>query len=257
MNVNGICVPDPIEALAPGEAHLWYAWTERSCTPARLALYQSLLVDEEIARMERFRFDHLKQEYLLTRALCRLTLSRYVDVPPKAWRFGANEFGRPQIVAPLAFESLRFNLSNVPSLAACLVARDIEAGVDVEETDRSEEVLDLVDRYFSESELLALRALPQSRQRRRFFELWTLKESYIKARGMGLSIPLEQFSFELEQAAPIRIGFSSVLLDVASDWQFQLIEPSNHHLMAVSLRRGDGPDFRIKVTETIPGYDAA
>jgi 4'-phosphopantetheinyl transferase len=73
---------------------------------------------------------------------------------------------------------------------------------------------------------------------------------------MGLSIPLEQFSFELDQAPPIRIGFSPLLPDAASDWQFQMIEPGNRHLIAVSLRRGRGPDVRITVTETIPGCDA-
>ena len=250
-------------ALASGEAHVWYAWTERCCAPARLAWYRSLLSDDERVRLERFAFEHLKHEYLLTRALCRLTLSRYAEVSPAAWRFRANEFGRPQIVGSEASLPLRFNLSNARTLVACVVARDIEVGVDVEEIDRGGELVDIADRHFSEFELRALRALPSSRQNRRFFELWTLKESYIKARSLGLSIPLDQFSFtldpvsEVEKQLPIRISFSPSLGDNAKDWQFQLFAPSERHLMAVSLRRGDGPDLRVRVMETIPGAGIA
>ncbi|MBB6243709.1 4'-phosphopantetheinyl transferase superfamily protein [Rhodanobacter sp. MP1X3] len=245
--------PGDLIALASGEAHLWYAWTEKCCTPRRLARYRSLLSEQEHQRLECFRFDHIKREYLLTRALCRFTLSRYANVSPSAWQFRTNEFGRPEIASPDAPPSLRFNLANATSLVACLVAFDIDAGVDVEETNREGEVTDLVDRYFSQSEVRALRALPLPEQRRRFFQLWTLKESYIKARGMGLSIPLEQFSFELDEPPPIRISFDPVLEDVATDWQFQTFAPSVDLLMAVGLRRGNVPDLRISVAETIPG----
>jgi 4'-phosphopantetheinyl transferase len=240
---------------------VWYAWTERCCTPARLAWYQSLLSGDERLRLDRFAFEHLKHEYLLTRALCRTTLSRYADVLPAAWSFRANTYGRPQIVDCEASLSLRFNLSNARTLVACIVARDIEVGVDVEEVDRGGEVLNLADHYFSDFELRALRALPSSQQNRRFFELWTLKESYIKARGMGLSIPLDQFSIALDAVPaadmqrPISVSFSARIADTANDWQFRLFAPSDRHLMAVSLRRGDVPHLRVRVMETIPGAD--
>ena len=81
-------------------------------------------------------------------------------------------------------------------------------GVDVEDTERSGETVEIADQFFSPLEAAALRALPADRQRARFFDYWTLKEAYIKARGMGLAIPLEQFSFLLDDwPAPIRVAF--------------------------------------------------
>lgn len=237
--------------LAPDEAQVWYCWTDECLMDGRAELYRSLLSAEESARLERFRFEHLKREFLVTRALCRLTLSRYSAVHPAAWRFAANHYGRPEIDMPGLDLPLRFNLSNARSLVACVVTRTADAGVDVEEVDRPGETVAIADQYFSSSEVAGLRRLPAARQRQRFFELWTLKESYIKARGMGLSIPLEQFSFDLDQA--ICISFDSGLQDRADDWHFELHCPSGRHVLAVGLRRGSSHAARVRVRHTVPG----
>lgn len=237
--------------LRADEAHVWYAWTAACNTPALHAYYRSLLSEEERARLERFAFDYLKLEYLVTRALCRTVLSAYAQVPPASWRFVANQYGRPEIAAQAAPGRLRFNLSNARSLVACVVTLEVDAGIDVEEIDRGGATVSIADRYFSPTELQALHALPAQRRRRRFFELWTLKESYIKARGMGLSIPLDQFSFLLDELS-IRIAFDPRLDDSAAAWQFRLYRPSDVHLMAVGIRRMGQPDFRISLREVVP-----
>jgi 4'-phosphopantetheinyl transferase len=212
--------------------------------------YRSLLTQAELARLARYAFDHLKVEYLITRALCRTVLSAYREVPPQDWSFVANEYGRPEISTP-GIEGLRFNLSNARSLVACVVTRTADAGVDVEEIERRGDPVAIADRYFSAQELQALNALPPERRRHRFFELWTLKESYIKARGMGLSIPLDQFSLLVDER-PIRIAFDPRLGDRAEDWQFELASLSEQHLLAVGIRRGAHPDFKISLREVVP-----
>src|SRR6185295_18612851 len=121
---------------------------------------------------------------------CRTTLSHYAAVDPTAWQFARNRRGRPEISGPLGVAPLRFNLSNTAGLIACLVTLGVDVGVDVEDTHRRGETVRIANRFFSASEVAALEALPPERQRQRFFEYWTLKESYIKARGMGLAIPL-------------------------------------------------------------------
>jgi 4'-phosphopantetheinyl transferase len=249
--MHAVEIPAPRLALPAGEAHVWYAWTTACNEPGLLAYYRSLLTEAERARLERFVFDYLKLEYLVTRALCRTVLSAYADVPPAGWRFGANAYGRPEIAVPAAPQRLRFNLSNARSLVACVVTDEVDAGIDVEDLHRRGETVSIADHYFSPSELRTLRSLSPERQRYRFFELWTLKESYIKARGMGLSIPLDQFSFQPEET-PIRIAFDPRLADVPSDWQFQLYRPGEHHLMALSIRRALQPDFRISLREVVP-----
>jgi 4'-phosphopantetheinyl transferase len=244
--------PAPL-ALEPGDAHLWYVAPEKLTDPELLALYRAWLAPDERQRHSRYRFDKHRHEYLITRALVRWVLSRYAPVAPAEWQFDCNEHGRPHIRAPAVLPRLRFNLSNTQSLVACLVAEDLEIGVDVEEMDRSGETVAIADRFFSPTEVVDLRALPPERQRARFFEYWTLKESYIKAKGKGLAIPLEQFSFHLSPEGPVRISFDPRLGDDPGAWQFIQQRPTPRHQVAVALRRGSAPDHRLHTRWILPG----
>jgi 4'-phosphopantetheinyl transferase len=247
---------DPDPSLRDAEAHVWYAWTNRCCTDASSAYYRSLLNAEEAGQLERFAFEHLRREYLVTRALCRLTLSRYGNVDPRDWVFARNRYGRPEIVAPRPVPRLRFNLSNARSLVACVVTLDADAGVDVEEVDRPGITVDIADSFFSIAELTALRALPPRDQRWRFFQLWTLKEAYIKARGMGLAIPLGQFSFAID-GSMLAVSFDPALDDDPESWQFALHELSDRHIMAVGIRNGRTAPFALTLRETtLPPYES-
>jgi 4'-phosphopantetheinyl transferase len=245
-------------ALAEDELHVWYVLPDEIKSDALLAAYERLLTPEERARRDRYRFEPSRREYLFTRALVRATLSRYAPVAPAAWAFRANAYGRPEIALP-GLPWLRFNLSNTYGLIACAVARDRDVGVDVEDTERSGETVEIAHQFFSPLEAAALRALPADRRRARFFDYWTLKEAYIKARGMGLAIPLEQFSFLLDEPvatgdapAPIRVAFDPRLGDDAAAWQFEQIPLSSRHTIAVAVRRGASPDLRVSLRPTVP-----
>jgi 4'-phosphopantetheinyl transferase len=243
----GITAP-PI-SLPTDEAHVWYAWTAQCRDPALLAYYDSLLTPDERVRHARFAFDYLRDEYLLTRALCRLTLSRYAAVAPMAWQFERNDYGRPEIAGAQQALDLQFNLSNARSLVAIIVTRGRAAGIDVEETQRATEMLPIAGHYFSATELADLQALPAAQQPDRFFQLWTLKEAYIKARGMGLSIPLDSFAFRFDAAT---IGFRCDSGDDAA-WQFAEFRPAAAHRLALAVRRGAGADCRIRLWQCVPG----
>jgi 4'-phosphopantetheinyl transferase len=136
---------------------------------------------EERAQQQRFYFEKGRHEYLVTRALVRTVLSKYVTVDPSTWRFEKNEYGKPAIVYPQGLPPLTFNLSNTTGLIACLVAFGRDVGVDVEDMTRPGETVEIAEQFFSPTEVAALRALPASAQRYRFFEYWTLKEAYIIA----------------------------------------------------------------------------
>ncbi|WP_437766356.1 4'-phosphopantetheinyl transferase superfamily protein [Sorangium sp. So ce281] len=241
--------------IGPGAAHLWYVFCDSARDEALLEAYHRLMAPDEAAQQARFLFAENRHEYLLTRALVRTVLSKYADVAPEAWSFVRNEFGRPQIAGPPGVPPIRFNLSNTRGLIACLVALDRDVGVDVEDTERASGAVDIADRFFSPGEVRALRALPPERQRARFFEYWTLKESYIKARGMGLAIPLDQFSFHLDDGPAIGISFDPRLGDDRSAWQFALYQPSARHTMAAAIRSGGGPPLSIELRETVPLRD--
>lgn len=237
----------PLLALPDDEAHLWLldpaAW-DIAALSDRL---RSWLSPAEADRMDRYLFLRHRHEYLATRALCRAVLSRYAPVEPSAWRFRANRWGRPEVDSH-ELGWLRYNLSNVDGMLACVVARNREVGVDVEDTAREVDVLSTAAHVFAPSEVASLLRQRHEAQRARFFHYWTLKESYIKARGMGLALPLDRFAFELDEGEA-RIVIDPSLGDEAQSWQFVQMSPTPRHQVAVALRRGSEPDLRVVVRE--------
>ncbi len=202
--------------------------------PALKQRYAALLDIDEEARWRRFRVEAARDQYLIGRALLRTTLSRYADVAPTAWRFETNAYGCPFVAAPATCCDLRFNLSHTDGLVACAVTRDGEVGIDVENTDREVDPLALAPTVFAPAEIADLAAMPAARQHERFFSYWTLKESYIKARGMGLSLPLDGFWFELDGGAP-RIRFTTTCPDRPERWHFEQHRPTPSHKLALAV----------------------
>ena len=228
--------------LADRTAHLWWIRPDTITDPAELARCRALLTDDEREKTDRYRLARDRQTCLITRALVRTTLSRYCDVAPAAWRFRTNDYGRPEIGTPPS--NIRFNLSHTNRLVVCLVSRGREVGVDVENLERVSRWLDVAERFFAPREAAALRRVELSGRPTRFLEYWTLKESYVKARGRGLTIPLTGFSFDLPAGAPDDIGirFTPSIDDDAARWQFTLERVGPDHLVATAVER-DGPEF--------------
>jgi 4'-phosphopantetheinyl transferase len=123
-----------------------------------------------------------------------------------------------------------------------------EVGVDIEDTTRRTDVEAIAQRYFAPSER---RDLAQA-GRERFYELWTLKEAYLKARGLGIAAALEKIAFELEPGAAIRIRFDSGFEDDPASWQFALQRPTASHVLSVAVRRSAEPELSIRLRECVP-----
>lgn len=225
-------------ALGEGEAHLHVLRLDALAQTSEADLlrrYGALLSPEEDERRRRYLFEHSRRQHLLARVLLRGALSRYAAVDPRSWRFDANPHGRPFIAAPALAAPLAFNLAHTDGLVVCLVARGAEAGVDVEYTLRPTEYAQIAGRFFSRLEAAALEALPPAAQRERFFAYWTLKEAYIKARGLGLAIPLDAFSFALDGDG-ISIAFDARIDDEPGAWQFARLTLSSEHACAIAQR---------------------
>ncbi len=241
-DLHGLQPPCPSETLdTAGVVDLHYVTWDRDPEPTWLARYEAWMTPDERERHGRFRFARDRHMFLITRALVRSALSLYARVEPQAWRFAIGSHGKPRVDDRIEAPRLAFNLSNAHGMVVCAVSRHEHLGVDVEDVTRSGETLDIADRFFSPSEVRALRALPTARQRPRFFELWTLKESYIKARGLGLAIPLDQFSFQLDHGPPIRVSFDARLDDHRERWHFASLRFSPRYLIAVGVDSGTEP----------------
>ena len=237
--------------LPDRHAHLWWVRPERFTDPAELARCRAVLTDDERDKTDRFRFARDRHLCLISRVLVRATLSRYDDVPPDRWRFRTNGHGRPEIAAPGS--PLRFNLSHTNGLVVCLVSRGRAVGVDVEGLERAGHWVDLADRYFAPRETAALRRVDAAGRAIRFLEYWTLKESYSKARGLGLALRLADFSFDLPARAPDDIGirFAPAIDDDAARWQFGLARIGRDHLVATAIERHAGAPVRLTVREAV------
>lgn len=216
------------------------------------ARYEALLSDDERARRSRFRFAEDRRRFLVTRALVRTVLSRYAMVPPREWVFSAGPRGRPQILPTSPAPPLEFNISHSADLVMLGVTSGRTLGIDVENLETREADIAGLDRYFAPEESAALLRLPPDSRRLRFFELWTLKESYIKARGMGLAIALDAFRFELAGEGGLTLHMRPELEDSPQRWRLWQFALRTGYLAAVCAARGDEAAPRITVREIVP-----
>jgi 4'-phosphopantetheinyl transferase len=224
--------------LPRDEVHLWYAVPESVEGEERQAAARALLTATEEEQRHRYRFERDRTLFLATRMLVRTTLSLYADVAPRDWRFTVGEHGRPEIGWPLTAPPLQFNLAQTNGLVVCAVGRGRPLGVDVENLSR-EAPIGLIDRVFAPSEAAAFHELPADLRTERFFEHWTLKESYVKARGLGLSLPLEQIAFRLFPERPPRVAFGPEITDEPDSWQFVQLRPTRWHTVALCVQAGE------------------
>jgi 4'-phosphopantetheinyl transferase len=204
------------------------------------------LSEEELARSKVFPFEKNRREYLATRLLVRRALSHYHPLPPQSWKFQTNRFGKP---ATDPHCGLHFNVSNTSKLIVCLIGNDIELGIDIEPLDRAADVSPLAPEIFSSKELAQLEKLPDSEKSDRALSLWTLKESYIKARGLGLSLPLKKFSFVFEQSNKFHLETDSSLHDDPTNWQSCIFNLADHRC---ALTVGSRLDLYLQIWEMPP-----
>jgi 4'-phosphopantetheinyl transferase len=240
-----------MDVLPFNAVHIDLLHTTNADALANLDAYLTLMSPDEHERMARFVFERDRKAFLMTRALVRTTLSRYASIAPADWKFVANVHGRPEILdRPAGVPDLRFNISHTDGLIACAVTIGREVGVDIENIGRRL-LHDIAGRHFAPKEVADLRALPEDQQQRVFFDYWTLKESYIKARGFGLALPLGDFAFKLNPPNPPLIAFEPALEDEPATWQFMQHWPTPQHRLALAVRR-DGNDLPVRIREVVP-----
>jgi 4'-phosphopantetheinyl transferase len=215
--------------------------------PADWPRLASLLDEAERARAARFHFERDRQVFIAGHALLRATLSRLAERAPQDWRFTVDGYGKPEAILRPGEPRLRVNLSHTRGLAAVAATLERDVGVDVEWLERGGSTLEIADRFFAPAECAQLAAVPPERAEPTFFAFWTLKEAYIKAVGQGLSLPLDAFAFELDEAGqPLGIGFVPPIHDEPSHWLFRRFRPGPSHALALAVR--DPSPARLKVS---------
>ncbi|TPK20107.1 4'-phosphopantetheinyl transferase superfamily protein [Mesorhizobium sp. B2-5-9] len=226
------------ETADPNRIDLWYARLE-DFTEEEQAACLRLSSPLERQRYEAFKSRDAGLQYLAGRGLVRTTLSRYRNIAPQDWRFLANRNERPFLDPELGVANLHFNLSHTRGLVACVVGAIEEIGVDVERRDRDAGLDELAPVVLAPVEKERFAKLPRDLQPEFFFAHWTLKEAYVKARGMGLSLPVQEICLDIASSPPT-MSFAGAIDDDPARWRLWTLRPTVEHIVGVAAAPAGG-----------------
>lgn len=204
------------------------------------------LPSDERERFHRYRHQLSSYQFLAGRLLIRKWLEAVSGIAADQWRLAEGPRGRPTIASPASPWS--FNLAHSGGLVAAVLSRLPDVGVDLEHLDRRPMVRDLYRRFCAPSEIADIEAQPEPERMRRFLTYWTLKEAYLKARGLGIAVHLADLEFTIEGPRP-SIRFRGSLKGTDADWTFALFQPSPRFLLSVAAPQPSGtqpPGFSVQ-----------
>ena len=231
-----------MQTLPVDEVHVWTA--SRDAPGEVVEAMREILSDEERRRADRFAFAHDRTRFAVGRGLLRVLLGRYLDRAPESLRFTANAHGKPELVAECNLDPpIQFNLAHSGSWVLYALTRGREIGVDIERIRPEFGGFALAERFFAGSEVDCLRSLDESDRALAFFHGWARKESFIKAKGKGLALPLDQFDVELHPAHPAGLLATRPDAEEASRWSLVEI-PTEPGFVAALCVEGSGWTLR-------------
>jgi 4'-phosphopantetheinyl transferase len=193
---------------------------------------RNFLAEDERMKADRLRFKRVREDYVAARGLLRLILATYLNVQPKELEFQYGQHGKPALADELSHTGITFNMSHSHGMALYCVGLEQELGADIEKIREDMSFEKIAKRFFSSLEYEALQKLPDDQLKYGFFNCWTRKEAYIKAKGEGLSSLISRFAVSLAPGEP------AALLD--------------HQLDAGEVNRWSIMDLDVG-----PGYTAA
>ncbi len=222
-------------SLPPREVHVWQASLD-----CGIDSFRRTLSADERSRSDRFHFERDRAHYIAGRGILRRLLGQYLGCPPEDLRFESNKYGKPA----LTDRALDFNVSHSHGIALFAVTTRAQIGIDVEKVREDfGDYLSFSERFFAPGERAALRALPIEARHRAFFTCWTRKEAYIKARGEGISHPLDAFEVSVSpEDAPAVLKTVDGPMD-AANWHLEELVPGGGYVAALAVR---GIGFEVR-----------
>jgi 4'-phosphopantetheinyl transferase len=214
------------------ESHVWqFDLDTQSSADGQ---WEGLLSSDEHERALRFHFPLHGRRFSATRRLLRIVLGAYLDADPRTLCFRYSDKGKPALGGIHATSPLRFNLSHSEDVVLLAITLGREIGVDVEYMRPDFEFESTAHRFFSAAECESFDTIPLAQKRLAFFNCWTRKEAFIKAKGDGLSLPLNQFDVSLIPGTPAKIlatrpdagektGWSLHAIDAGPDYAAALV----------------------------------
>jgi 4'-phosphopantetheinyl transferase len=232
----------PPETLVLGcdEVHVWRATLDQ--TPSQIQSFRHNLAADEQARAERFYFERDRGHFIAARGVLRAILGGYLNRVPESLSFCYSSHGKPALAGESDGDAIRFSVSHSHGVALFAVTRGREVGIDLERIRSDLAVAEIAGRFFSRREVAMLRTLPAEAQREAFFLCWTRKEAYLKARGEGLSLLLDQIDVSLAPGEPNAVPGTQRDPSEASSWSLQELTPAPGYVAALAV---EGHGWRL------------
>lgn len=217
---------------------------------ALVAACEKVLSAEEIARLYRFKPEHKRREFALSRALLRCVLGEALGAVPAELEFSCGDKGKPALGGEFAHAEVSFNLSHSGGMTVLAVTScRVDLGVDIERLRVDVDCIGLASRFFASSESRELAGLPASARPAAFFACWTRKEALVKALGMGIIFGLAEFSVSMDPAES-EARLASDHPDLSGAWRLYSLCPEPGYLAAVAV--GDPGDHAIRQHDAAP-----
>jgi len=233
---DGWLNPKSPPALKPGEVHVWLAHLPEALP--QIEELTTVLSPEETERAQQFRNTTQGQHWQLTRAILRRLAAHYAQANARDLGFVLGPHGKPALARP-GDSGLHFNTSHSGEYAVFAFTHAGEVGVDIEQLRKEMPRRDdVARRYFAPGEWKQLEAMPEPERGRAFFDCWTRKEAFVKARGEGVFSGLDQFEVALAEPRLVRLTGGN-----PQEWSMAALPAVAGHTGAVVVR-GTGCDFR-------------
>ncbi|MEZ8292148.1 4'-phosphopantetheinyl transferase superfamily protein [Vibrio sp. 10N.237.312.B06] len=229
---------------------IWVVSPDDILDPVLLSLCRGVVTRDELEHIEKFKFEKDRKNALITRFFVRSVLSLYVTINPHDIEFCYNSYGKPKIRN--AFFPVHFNLSHSQEFIVLAVAFFNEIGVDVEFSESCINFKDIYKKFFSKDEVVLLDKTDDSEKLDLFMKLWTLKESYVKAVGGGLSIPLNEFSFSVNKKSRINLKTNTSWGEDPIYWSHWLFNGIPRHKLAITIRNPLSIKYNIRSFHMVP-----
>jgi 4'-phosphopantetheinyl transferase len=234
-------------ALPEDEVHVWR--TSLGIAALDLAKLQRILSADEQKRADRFHFEVDRRRSTIARGYLRLLLGEILDLPANRLQFEYDEFGKPRLV-PTQGLPLQFNISHSGDLILIAITIGRAVGVDVERIRTDVDLDGVAARFFSANERKTLALLAGPARYKAFFTCWTRKEAYLKARGIGLSLSLDQFDVSfLPDEDPQLLATRHDPPDVRR-WGLRELGLSRDYVAALAAQ---GSNWKLKCWDWPPG----
>lgn len=220
-----------VPPLIKGDIHLWTISIDTS--ENQIEGLRSVLSPGEKKKASYYKFEPIQHNYIVSQAVLRILLSSYLDVKPVDIKLGVHKKGKPFLVNDV---SLFFNISNSHGICVYAFTRNAEIGIDIEKIRDLPDINQLIDKNLTTREKKYFQKDPDNKLSR-FFQFWTIKESYLKAIGEGMRLTPENLEFSLDNGA-IRLQSVNYGFD-AADWQFKGFTREGNYMGALTYKGKD------------------